>query len=95
MKIVGKLLKEWLDYRTSVFNTPVRGTCPHDALTVLEAIYPGETTDTVTATTAATAMAAATPTVTATLNCLEVQNSLKVKILWDFQREKLHRIFNF
>lgn len=41
MRIGGLLLSEWLEYRTAIFNTPVKGTCPHDALTVMEAVYPG------------------------------------------------------
>lgn len=43
MKIVGLLLTEWLEYRSGIFRTEVKGTCPHDALTVLEAVYPGRT----------------------------------------------------
>jgi len=39
--VVGRLLKTWLYYRSGIFFRDVRGTCPHDALTVAEAIYPG------------------------------------------------------
>jgi purine nucleosidase len=42
---VGTLLRVWLDHRSSVFGCPVRGTCPHDALTVAEAAYPGRFLD--------------------------------------------------
>jgi inosine-uridine nucleoside N-ribohydrolase len=42
MKIVGLLLKEWFEYRSSIFNTKIDGTCPHDVLALLEAIYPGK-----------------------------------------------------
>jgi inosine-uridine nucleoside N-ribohydrolase len=38
--IVGRLLEVWLRYRSMIFAHPVHGTCPHDALTVAEAIYP-------------------------------------------------------
>ncbi len=38
---VGKLLRVWLDYRTAVFGRPITGTCPHDPLTVAEALVPG------------------------------------------------------
>jgi hypothetical protein len=40
-EVVGRLLKTWLFYRSAIFYREVRGTCPHDALTVAEAIYPG------------------------------------------------------
>jgi inosine-uridine nucleoside N-ribohydrolase len=40
-EVVGRLLKTWLYYRSGIFFRDVRGTCPHDALTVAEAIYPG------------------------------------------------------
>ena len=39
--MVGKQLDVWLKYRTRAFRRPIRGTCPHDALTVAEAIHPG------------------------------------------------------
>ncbi len=42
---VGALLRVWLDYRSGIFGAPVRGTCPHDALTVAESIYPGRFLD--------------------------------------------------
>ncbi|MGC4115142.1 MAG: nucleoside hydrolase [Myxococcales bacterium] len=38
--VVGQLLDVWLRYRTVIFGRPVAGTCPHDPLTVAEAIYP-------------------------------------------------------
>ena len=38
---VGALLRVWLDYRSELFGLPIHGTCPHDALTVAEAVYPG------------------------------------------------------
>ncbi len=37
---VGKLMDVWLKYRTSYLDCPITGTCPHDALTVAEAVYP-------------------------------------------------------
>ena len=43
--VVGSLLRVWLDYRSAIFRAPVRGTCPHDALTVAEAVYPGRFLD--------------------------------------------------
>lgn len=39
--VVGRLLREWLTYRSTIFRQQVRGTCPHDALAVAEAVYPG------------------------------------------------------
>jgi len=42
---VGALLKVWLDYRSGIFGIPICGTCPHDALTVAEAVYPGRFLD--------------------------------------------------
>jgi len=42
LKVGGLLLKEWLDYRSSIFNTRIDGTCPHDALATAEAVYPGK-----------------------------------------------------
>jgi inosine-uridine nucleoside N-ribohydrolase len=39
--IVSKLLSAWLEYRSVIFRTIIRGTCPHDALTTAEAVYPG------------------------------------------------------
>jgi purine nucleosidase len=39
---VAKLLKVWLDYRTRIFGQPIEGTCPHDPLTVAEAVYTGK-----------------------------------------------------
>lgn len=38
--VVMKLLHEWLRYRSLIFQRDIKGTCPHDALTVAEAIYP-------------------------------------------------------
>lgn len=38
--IVGKMLDKWLMYRSFIFRRLVRGTCPHDPLTVAEAVYP-------------------------------------------------------
>jgi len=40
MRVVGLLLDEWFRYRSSIFFTDIKGTCPHDALAVLEAIFP-------------------------------------------------------
>ena len=40
-KLVGTLLKVWLNYRSHIFRQEVTGTCPHDPLTVAEAA--GET----------------------------------------------------
>eukprot|EP01114_Cavostelium_apophysatum_P019209 TRINITY_DN6127_c0_g1_i2.p1 TRINITY_DN6127_c0_g1~~TRINITY_DN6127_c0_g1_i2.p1 ORF type:complete len:420 (-),score=57.91 TRINITY_DN6127_c0_g1_i2:975-2234(-) len=40
-QVVGKLLDCWLQYRSRIFYKEIKGTCPHDALTVAEAIYPG------------------------------------------------------
>eukprot|EP01128_Nolandella_sp_AFSM9_P007467 TRINITY_DN409_c0_g1_i1.p1 TRINITY_DN409_c0_g1~~TRINITY_DN409_c0_g1_i1.p1 ORF type:complete len:490 (-),score=86.35 TRINITY_DN409_c0_g1_i1:95-1522(-) len=40
--LVGELLKVWLSFRSSMFHKTVEGTCPHDALTVAEAVYPGK-----------------------------------------------------
>eukprot|EP01122_Echinamoeba_exundans_P008116 TRINITY_DN262_c0_g2_i1.p1 TRINITY_DN262_c0_g2~~TRINITY_DN262_c0_g2_i1.p1 ORF type:complete len:442 (+),score=63.46 TRINITY_DN262_c0_g2_i1:137-1462(+) len=37
---VGNLLRVWLTYRSHIFFRAIRGTCPHDALTLVEAIYP-------------------------------------------------------
>jgi inosine-uridine nucleoside N-ribohydrolase len=39
--IVSKLLSAWLEYRSVIFRKIIRGTCPHDALTTAEAVYPG------------------------------------------------------
>lgn len=39
--VVSKLLNAWLEYRSVIFRTMVQGTCPHDALTTAEAVYPG------------------------------------------------------
>jgi hypothetical protein len=39
--LTGRLLEAWLQYRSMIFRRQVRGTCPHDALTVAEAVYPG------------------------------------------------------
>jgi inosine-uridine nucleoside N-ribohydrolase len=39
--VVGKLLDVWLNYRSAMFRHPVNGTCPHDPLTVAEAMFPG------------------------------------------------------
>lgn len=39
--VVGTLLDVWLKHRTIIFRKQVDGTCPHDALTTLECIYPG------------------------------------------------------
>lgn len=38
--VVGTLLDVWLKHRKIVFRKEVNGTCPHDALTTLECIYP-------------------------------------------------------
>lgn len=38
--LVGNLLRVWLDYRSRIFKRPVTGTCPHDPLTVAEAVKP-------------------------------------------------------
>lgn len=38
--VVAGLLDVWLRYRSMIFARPVHGTCPHDALTVAEAVYP-------------------------------------------------------
>ena len=37
---VAKLLATWLKYRSEIFGRPVAGTCPHDPLTVAEAVLP-------------------------------------------------------
>ena len=42
---VAGLLKVWLEYRSDIFGQPVSGTCPHDPLTVAEAVLPGEFVD--------------------------------------------------
>jgi hypothetical protein len=39
--IVGTLLDVWLKHRCFAFKQEVKGTCPHDALTTIEALYPG------------------------------------------------------
>jgi purine nucleosidase len=39
--LVGQLLDVWLRYRSALFFREVKGTCPHDALTIAEAVYPG------------------------------------------------------
>jgi len=36
--LVGKLLQDWLEYRSGIFRKPISGTCPHDALTAAEAV---------------------------------------------------------
>jgi purine nucleosidase len=36
--LVGVLLKVWLTYRTAIFGRMITGTCPHDPLTVAEAL---------------------------------------------------------
>ena len=36
--MVGTLLDVWLDYRSGLFARMVRGTCPHDPLTVAVAL---------------------------------------------------------
>ena len=41
VRCVAKLLKVWLEYRSELFGEPITGTCPHDALTVAEAVKPG------------------------------------------------------
>jgi hypothetical protein len=33
-KIVGQMLDVWLEYRTNLFNSTIKGTCPHDAFTL-------------------------------------------------------------
>lgn len=40
-RVVGTLLGNWLYYRSSIFYKTMKGTCPHDGLTVAEAIYNG------------------------------------------------------
>lgn len=42
VKAVASLLDVWLKYRTRVFGRPISGTCPHDPLTVAEAVQPGQ-----------------------------------------------------
>jgi hypothetical protein len=42
MRVVGLLMEEWFTYRSGIFYTTIRGTCPHDPLTTLEGIYPGK-----------------------------------------------------
>jgi hypothetical protein len=37
---VGGLLAVWLKHRSSIFFKDIRGTCPHDPLTICEAVYP-------------------------------------------------------
>lgn len=37
---VARLLRVWLDYRSDIFERPITGTCPHDPLTVAEAVFP-------------------------------------------------------
>jgi purine nucleosidase len=39
--VVARLLDVWLRYRSMIFGHRVNGTCPHDPLTVAEAVYPG------------------------------------------------------
>jgi inosine-uridine nucleoside N-ribohydrolase len=39
--VVGRMLDVWLDYRTAIFGRAMQGTCPHDPLTVAEAMFPG------------------------------------------------------
>jgi inosine-uridine nucleoside N-ribohydrolase len=36
-KVVGALLKVWLDFRSRIFGRSITGTCPHDPLTIAEA----------------------------------------------------------
>lgn len=38
---VGRLLGCWLEYRTMLFHRRIRGTCPHDGLTLAEALRGG------------------------------------------------------
>lgn len=33
-RLVGVMLEKWLEYRSQTFGRPIRGTCPHDALTL-------------------------------------------------------------
>lgn len=40
-RLVGLLLDVWLTYRSEIFGRNVTGTCPHDPLTVAEAVRPG------------------------------------------------------
>jgi purine nucleosidase len=40
-RAVGQLLSVWLEYRSRVFGRTIRGTCPHDAMTVAEAVDKG------------------------------------------------------
>ena len=37
-KIVGQMLDVWLEYRSNLFNNPIKGTCPHDAFTLAVAL---------------------------------------------------------
>jgi inosine-uridine nucleoside N-ribohydrolase len=39
--VVGRMLDVWLDYRSAIFGRAILGTCPHDPLTVAEAMFPG------------------------------------------------------
>jgi len=36
--VVGTMLRVWLDYRSVIFHEETTGTCPHDPLTVAEAV---------------------------------------------------------
>lgn len=40
-ELVGRLLDVWLTYRSGIFGRVVTGTCPHDPLTVAEAVKAG------------------------------------------------------
>lgn len=39
--MVGRMLREWVDFRSDALETPIKGTCPHDPMTLCEAVYPG------------------------------------------------------
>ncbi len=39
VRIVGDMLEIWLEYRSQAFGRPIRGTCPHDPLTLAVACH--------------------------------------------------------
>jgi len=41
--ILAKMMTSWLEHRTEAFNQPIHGTCPHDSVACVEAIYPNLT----------------------------------------------------
>lgn len=48
LRLVGQMMKVWLEYRSRIFGRPVTGTCPHDPIAAAEAagrsfvdFYPG------------------------------------------------------